>query len=98
MEEYPAVGKTDLAEDVEVRSKGLAEGGLGEVGVKSTATPDQLLEHWVLRGNPFEDEVPGGEAGAEGHVGEGDLALEQKMMQDGEHHHGVEVPRGAAEE
>ena len=75
-----------------MRGEGVAEGVLSEVGVESVAAAEQLLEHGVLRGHPFEDEIAGGERAAErGDVGERDLALEQKMMQDSEHHDGVEV-------
>src|SRR5258708_38269567 len=99
VEEDALVGQGGFTDDGEVWREGGAEGGLGEVGVGWGAAAQQLLEHRVLGGNPFEDEMPGGKGAREGRdVVEGDLAAQRKVMRDGGHHYGVEVAFAAAEE
>ena len=88
------LGSVDFAENGEVGGKGLAERCiLSEVGVESIAAANQLPEQWGLAGGTHSrDEVFGSEGVAEGgDVAERNLALKQQMMQDSEHHDGVEV-------
>ena len=99
MKEDAAVGEGGFAEDVEVGVEGFAEGCFGEVGVDGFASAEEFLEFGVGGWDPFEDEVAGGDAAAEGgDVGQGDLCAEEEVMDDGEHEDGVEVSGAAGEE
>ena len=99
MEEDALVLEQGLAGDGEVRGEGGAEGGFVQVGVDGLASAQDLAELGIAGRNPLEDEVAGGEPGAEGGDAiERDLTAEQQVMDDGEHEDGVEVAFAAREE
>ena len=86
------VAQGGLTDDGEKRGEGLAEGGFSDVGIEGIATAEQKLKHWIRDGHPLENEMTSGEIAAHrGDAVERDLAVQQQVMNDGEHHHGVKV-------
>jgi len=63
---------------------GVEEIGFGERAVEVVASAQEALEHGVVDGDPFDDEVAAGEAMAEGeNFGEGNLLHQKEVMDDG---------------
>src|ERR1700677_3397108 len=92
MQHGAAVRQGELFNDCKVLGEGFAECGFGDVGVNGFAAANEFMKLRISWGNPFEDEMCGRQTAAKpGDTVHWDLAAEQEMMQNGQHHDRVEV-------
>ena len=99
MEQDAAIRQRHFADGDEVAGERVAEKGLGEVGIDVVAPAEQLLELHIGWEAPTRGSGARGEVAAQAcDAVHRDLAVQQKMMDDCEHHHSIEVARAAAQE
>lgn len=99
MQHGAAVRQREFIDGRKVPGEGFAERGFRDVSVDGFAAANEFVKLRVSWGNPLKDEVGGRETAAQfGDTVHRDLAAEQQMVQDGEHHNRIEVASATAEE
>src|ERR1700679_4340282 len=97
MQHGSAVRQGELIDGCKVLRERLTEAGFSEVRIDGLAAANEFVKLRVGRGDPFEDEISSRQTAAQlSDAVHRDLVAEQKMVQHGENHDGVEVPGARA--